>query len=125
MNIRMEDISYETLSRIINFAYDGVVEWTTLDAKSDLNLLANRVDDLLDLLQGSDILAIDRLHAMTQEHFHDNFNTYIRPDNVEDVRDELRQARAFDVVRDCDDYIATNPNFVQAFRDRREDGSGR
>ena len=124
MTIRMEDISYETLNRIINFAYDGVVDWTPLDARSDLNLLANRVDDLLDLLQGSDILAIDRLHTMTQEHFHDNFNTYIRPDNVEDVREELRQARAFDVVKDCDDYIATNPNFVKAFRDRREDGGG-
>ena len=115
--ISIQDISYKTLSCMVDFAYSGSVEWETLSPESEPQLIADRVDDLLDLLQGADMWFMSRLHAITEEHFLEHFYTYVRADNVEGVLEQVTAVRAGYLVEACKAYRDRNLDFVRRFRD--------
>lgn len=110
--IVIEDIKPDTLRSMIDFAYCGTVDWAPVPDKKDHERVAERVDELLDLLQGADMWLMEKLHAIVQEHFIDHFDTYVRPDNVLAVMKELRAARAARVVTECEGYVSENKEFV-------------
>lgn len=118
--IRIEDISHKTLSCMIDFAYSGSMEWETLVPESDPRLIADRVDNLLDLLQGADMWFMSRLHEITEEHFLEHFYTYVRADNVEEVLEQVTAVRAAYLVEACKAYRDKNLDFVRRFRDGSE-----
>ena len=114
--ITIEGTEYETLCRMIDFAYNGYAEWTPLGLKSDLHAIADRVDDLLDLLRGSDRWFMAKLHADTEAHFMQYFSIYVRPDNVDAVMMEAARVRAQGLVETCQAYSKANTKFVEIFR---------
>lgn len=114
--IVIEDIKPNTLRSMIDFAYCGTVDWVPVADKKDNELVAERVDELLDLLQGTDMWLMEKLHAIVQDHFIDHFDTYVRPDNVRAVMRELRAARADRVVGECEEFVRENKDFVVRFK---------
>ena len=115
--ISIHDISYRTLSCMVDFAYSGSMEWEMLSPESDPQLIADRVDDLLDILQGADMWFMSRLHEITEEHFLEHFYTYVRADNVEAVLEQVTAVRAGYLVEACKAYRDGNLDFVRRFRD--------
>ncbi|KAL8877339.1 MAG: hypothetical protein Q9198_004626, partial [Flavoplaca austrocitrina] len=118
--IPVEDLTFKTLSYMVDFAYTGEVVWPASHHDDDINEVADKLDDLLDLLQGASKWLMDSLHDQTQRHILAKSETYIRPDNVDDVREVAELARAKHLVKFCDDYIQANSQFVQDCRDMKE-----
>ena len=111
------DMKFSTLSQMVDFAYDGVASWSALSDKNDNNEVADRLDELLDLLQGTDKWGMEPLHRLAEDYMLENAAVYIRIDNVEDVRSVAQEVRALDVVSHCNEFIADNAKFVALCRD--------
>ena len=120
--IVIEDITYKTLSYMVEFAYTGTRQWEKLTPKSDPHAIADRVDELLDLLQGSDMWIMPRLHATAEEHFLNYFHTYVRADNVEAVLEQVTAVRADYLVEACKTLRDENLGLVQRFREGSREG---
>lgn len=70
--IRLHDIRYKTLSEMVDFAYTGTVDWPPLADQTDTDEVASRLDDLLDLLQATDMWFLDRLHQIAEDYIIEN-----------------------------------------------------
>lgn len=64
--IRLEDIKYKTLSQMVDFAYSGEINWPTLTDRTNNEEIAEKLDELLDLLQATDMWFLTRLHDITE-----------------------------------------------------------
>ena len=114
--IQIEDMSFMTLSQMVDFAYTSKIEWPRVQDPGNNDEIAMVLDELLDLLQATDMWFIQTLHTMTENTIIDNAAVYIRPDNVESVRDVAKEANASGLVSHCDTFIADNLSFVEAMR---------
>ncbi len=115
--IVIKDLKASTLKHIVDFAYGLTVVWPHLPAEPSNDQIADRVDELLDLLQGTDMWLMKELHSITEQYFVDNFNVLVRPDNVERVKEEASAGNAHHLEKTCADYIEDNLQFVTMFRD--------
>lgn len=115
--IVIQDLKASTLKHIVDFAYGLTVVWPHLPAEPSNDQIADRVDDLLDLLQGTDMWLMKELHSVTEQYFVDHFNVLVRPDNVERVKEEASAGNAHHLEKTCADYIEDNLTFVTMFRD--------
>ena len=115
--ITLDDIKPQSLARMVDFAYDGTVSWTPLPAETTNDQVADRLDEVLDLLQCADMWLMPHLHKITERYLLRHFATLVRIDNVEDVREEARKARAFQVVSECEVFFERNRTFVDMFKD--------
>lgn len=120
--IQIEDLSSKTLDYMVEFAYTGVVEWPRLQDGEDINEVADILDELLDLLNGANMWLMDMLHDLTERYILDNSETFIRPDNVDSVKELADAARAKCLVGHCDEFISVNTRFVQDCRDMKREG---
>ena len=118
--IAIQDLDPSTLERIINFAYSGTTSLAPLHDTYSIEEIADRLDELLDLLRGADRWIMKKLHSITEQCLLEDFHTYIRADNVVDVKAEASKARAFDLEKACQDLIDDNLEFVRLF----EQGKG-
>lgn len=119
--LHLEGLSFLTLSQMVDFAYSGDFEWPELKDPDDNEEIANNLGMLLDLLHGTDMWFLDRLHDMA-----DNFlasqpysGIYVRPDTVEWVKERAESSRALRLVKHCEDFLEKNLDFVIALRDDR------
>ncbi|KAL8770273.1 MAG: hypothetical protein Q9209_003909 [Squamulea sp. 1 TL-2023] len=117
--IRIEEMTAKTLQHIVAFAYTGEVSWPVLDNAEDINEVADKLDELLDLLRGADMWLMESLHDLTERHLLDKSDTYVRPDNVDSVKELAEVARAKHLVRHCEEFIRVNAQFVQDCRDMK------
>lgn len=113
------DIKYDTLSRIVDFAYDGTVLWTPLPEEPTNDQIANRLDEILDLLQAADMWIMPHQKMITENHLRmpENFRVNVRIHNVEGVLEEALKARADGLAEQCRLYRDDNRKFVDLFRD--------
>lgn len=111
------DIKHQSLSRMVDFAYDGTVAWIPLPVEATNDQVADRLDEVLDLLQCADMWLVPHLHKTTETYLLRHFATLVRIDNVEAVKEEAQKARAFMVVRECEVFREKNRTFVDMFRD--------
>ena len=118
------EIKYQTLSRIVDFAYDGTVTWQSLPAEPTDDQIADRLDELLDLLQASDMWLMPQLHIITETHLLQNFKLFVRIDNVEPVLERAKEARAFTLVDECTFFRDQNRKFVDMYKDENTDVNG-
>ena len=102
---------------MVDFAYDGTVAWTPLPVETTDDQVADRLDEVLDLLQCADMWLMPHLHRITETYLLRHFATLVRIDNVEAVREEAQKARAFTVVRECEVFLEKNRRFVDMFKD--------
>lgn len=115
--IVIEDLKASTVKHMVDFAYGLTVVWPHLPAEPSNDQIADRVDELLDLLQGTDMWLMKELHSITEQYFIDHSNVLVRPDNVERVKEEASAANAHHLEKMCADYIEDNLKFVRMFRD--------
>lgn len=119
--ITIKDIKGSTLQRMVDYAYGVTTGWPALGLEPSNESIADRVDELLDLLQATDMWFMKGLHNTTEQYAVDNFNTLVRPDNVEAVMVEASNAKASHLERACADFIEDNLEFVKLYRERDVD----
>ena len=117
--IPIEDLTAKSLQHIVDFAYTGEVTWPVLNNAEDIDEVADNLDELLDLLRGADRWVMETLHDLTERHLLDRSESYVRPDNVDSVKEAAAEARAKHLVRHCDEFIRVNRQFVQDCRDMK------
>lgn len=115
--IQIPDMTFATLSQMVDFAYTSKIDWPKVQDPGNNDEIAKALDELLDLLQATDMWLLGRLHTMTENEVIDNAKIYIRPDNVESVREIAKDANALGLVGHCDTFIKDNASFVAAMRD--------
>lgn len=64
--VHLEELWTKTLSQMIEFAYTGEFHWPQLQDPENNTEIADTLDELLDLLDGTNMWMLDRLHGMTQ-----------------------------------------------------------
>lgn len=116
--IQVKDMTFTALSQMVDFAYTGTVDWPQVQDSGNNDEIAKKLDELLDLLQATDMWLLETLHTMTEDKIIDNAETYVRPDNVESVRDIAKDANASSLTSHCDAFIAHNRGFVEAARNQ-------
>ncbi|KAL8918087.1 MAG: hypothetical protein Q9172_005575 [Xanthocarpia lactea] len=117
--ILIEDMTAKTLERIVAFAYTGEVNWPVLANAEDNDEVADKLDELLDLLRGADRWVMEALHDLTERHLLSTSQVFVRPDNVDDVKEAAAEARAKRLVSFCEHFIRLNAQFVQDCRDMK------
>ncbi|KAL8996975.1 MAG: hypothetical protein Q9169_003626 [Polycauliona sp. 2 TL-2023] len=117
--IKIEDLTARTLQYIVDFAYTGEVNWPVLRNAEDIDEVADNLDELLDLLRGADRWVMETLHDLTERHLLDKSETYVRPDNVDSVKEAAEEAQAKHLVKHCEEFIRVNQQFVQDCRDMK------
>ncbi|KAL8669926.1 MAG: hypothetical protein Q9168_005506 [Polycauliona sp. 1 TL-2023] len=117
--IKTEDLTAKTLQYIVDFAYTGEVNWPVLRNAEDIDEVADKLDELLDLLRGADKWVVEALHDLTERYLLDQAETYVRPDNVDSVKEAAEEAQAKHLVKHCEEYIRANSQFVQDCRDMK------
>ena len=104
---------------MIDFAYTGEFHWPELQDPENNNAeIADRLDELLDLLDGTNMWMLDRLHGMTQDFLTSQSwsAVYVRVDNVNGIKERAQGARASRLVKHCEDFESANSEFVEALR---------
>ncbi|KAL8828013.1 MAG: hypothetical protein Q9170_006784 [Blastenia crenularia] len=117
--IQVTDLSIKTLNYVVDFAYAGDVQWPQLQDPGDINEVADTLDELLDLLRGADMWFVEMLHDLTEQYLLDHSESFIRPDNVDSVKELADAGRAKRLVDHCDAFIRVNARFVQDCRDMK------
>lgn len=117
--IPLQDLSFLTLSRMVDFAYTGDVEWPELKDSSDSLEVDARLTELLDLLDATNMWLLPRLHDMTENLLacRPYNQTYIRVDTVYEVKKRAERARAPRLVQYCEDFLAKNQTFASMLRE--------
>ena len=121
--IRLDGLRSTTLTQMIDFAYNGEFARPTLRDPDDSGEIADRLDELLDLLEGTNMWMLDRLHGMVEEFLTSPSWSaiYVRVDNVSGVKERAREARAERLLKHCEDFEVANADFVEALKN---DGLG-
>ena len=109
-HVRVEGIRFSTLSTMVDFAYTGEFVEPQLKDPKDENEVADVLDELLDLLDGTDLWQLARLHDMVENFLLSTsiVPIYVRPDNVKEVTERAENGRALRLVKHCRDFIAAN-----------------
>ena len=124
--IHLKDLRATALSQMIDFAYTGEFQWPQLQDPEDNIEIADRLDDLLDLLDGTNMWMLDRLHGMVQDFLTSPSWSaiYIRVDNVSGAKGRAEGARASRLLKHCEEFELANSEFVEAFKDGGEEAGG-
>jgi len=119
--VHLQDISFLTLTQMVDFAYTGNIKWPELKDACDNEEIGANLGQLLDLLHGTDMWLLQRLHDMTETFLISPHNSaiYVRVDTVDDVKLRAESARAHRLVKHCEDFLDTNKELVVAIRDDR------
>ena len=118
--IHIEDMSFATLTQMVDFAYTSQIDWPRVQDPGDSEEIAKALDELLDLLWATDMWLLKTLHTMTENEIIENARIYIRPDNVETVRDIALDANASGLANHCGAFIADNASFVAAMKEQEQ-----
>lgn len=117
--IEVEGLSFTTLNHLVDFAYTGEILWPPLQNREDIDAVADALEELLEILRGADMWFMEMAHDLTERYLLDNCETFIRPDNVDSVKELAEAARATPLVSHCSEFIRVNARFVQDCRDMR------
>lgn len=116
--IDIEDMTFNTLSSMVDFAYSGEFRPPQLKNAMDSDEIGGEIlavlTDLLDLLEGTNRWLLSGLHVMIENFLRTPPNawTYIRPDTVEFVRERAERANAARLVTYCEAFKVANPGFI-------------
>lgn len=70
--IELDDIKFKALSQMVDFAYTGEIEFRQVTDRANNDEIAERLDDLLDLLRSTDRWILEYLHQLTEDHVIDH-----------------------------------------------------
>lgn len=107
------ETSLRTLRYLVDFAYAGEVKWPGLKNAEDVEEVDDTLDELLHLLKGANMWRMETLHDLTERHLLDMSAVFVRPDNVENVRDLTEEANAKRFAAHCEEFRIANEQFVE------------
>ncbi|KAL9099438.1 MAG: hypothetical protein Q9163_005063 [Psora crenata] len=107
-----------TLSTMVDFAYGVAYTGPELMDKEDENEVADKLDEILDLLVCSDSWQMLRLRDQVEDYLTETSNatTYRRADNVEFVKDIAGKANAKRLVMHCENYMRMNRDGMERLK---------
>lgn len=114
--VTVEDVTFNTLSAMVDFAYTEEFVAPLLKDQTNNNEIADALDDMLDLLKGTDMWFLDRLHDVVEDFLLSPSISanWIRVDNVVEVTGHAHQAGAARLEKHCEDFILANKEIVEA-----------
>ena len=104
------------LSQMIDFVYINIVDWSQIHDFENNNEIAKKLNELLNLLQTTDMWLLEILHTMIESKIIDNATTDVRSDNVELIWNIAKNANTWSLTSHCNAFIANSSNFVKAAR---------
>lgn len=116
--INIEDMTFSTLSSMVDFAYSGEFHAPELQNPKDSDELGDEIVEVLtklfDLLDGTNRWLLSSLYVMVENFLLTSPHswTYIRPDTVEFVKERAERANASRIVAYCEAFKTQNPDFV-------------
>jgi sacsin len=120
--IPMDDISFHTLAMVVDFVYADAFDWTPMrvTAEVDLDVIADKLDSLLDLLTAADRFLMPVLRAQVEDEVLCAGRLLIRIDNVLDIRTRAAEANARHLERACSEFYEENKVPVDLIYNARE-----
>jgi len=73
--IQVKEMIFTMLSQMINFAYIDIVNWSQIHDFENNNEITKKLDELLNLLQMTDMWLLEILHTMTENKIIKNVTT--------------------------------------------------
>lgn len=70
--IELDDIKFKALCQMVDFAYTGEMEFRMVTDRANNDEIAERLDELLDLLRSTDRWILTYLHQLTEDHVIDH-----------------------------------------------------
>ncbi|MCJ1388929.1 hypothetical protein MMC18_001780 [Xylographa bjoerkii] len=126
--VELEDMTPHTLENLIDYAYQDSFDWTSLqaDPDDDTNVIADKLDRLLDLLVGADRWLMQDMKTDVEQQILQGNRLLIRADNVRDIRHVADEASAKVLEKYCEDFENNNAEAVRLANlfDGEEDESG-
>ena len=113
--IKLEDMSYATLRILIEFCYNEHHDWAQVmrvAADDSLSRIADKLDGLLDVLVAADRWVMPDLHADAQGQLIAGIKFFVRPDNVNGVKEVADNAKAMELGTYCEKYRVCNAEAV-------------
>ncbi|KAG8527970.1 uncharacterized protein KY384_006886 [Bacidia gigantensis] len=107
-----------TLSTMIEWAYGTDFLAPVLKSSEDTDEIADRLDEILDVLECSNAWQMLRLRDQVEDFLTETTNAtiYRRADNVDHIRKIAEEAKATRLVEDCDRYIQKNKDGMERMR---------
>jgi sacsin len=120
--IELEDISFHTFSRLVDFIYADVFDWTPMRATDEdvLDVKADKLDNLLDLLTAADRFLMPSLGAQVEDEILCAGRILIRIDNVLHIRTRATDANARHLEKLCTEFYEQNKVPVDLIYKERE-----
>jgi len=108
--INLEGISFHILSMVVDFTYADIFDWTPMRVTDfdGVDEIADRLDDLLDLLTAADRFLMPALTVQAEDELLRAGRSFIRIDNVLDVRTRAAEANAHHLENACTEFYEQN-----------------
>lgn len=113
--IEVEDMSFKTLSTLIDYAYSGLFEPPNISTSINKDEIADTLDDLLAILLASDRWLMSSLHKQADEYIARMGSLFVRPDNVGAVMKIAEEANSKKLLDRCQKFRERNLRAVEAF----------
>ena len=82
------------LLQMINFAYIDIVNWSQIHDFENNDKIAKKLNELLNLLQMTDMWLLEILHTIIESKIIDNVTTDVRSNNVELIQNIAKNVNA-------------------------------
>ena len=108
--IKLEDISFHTLSMVVDCTYADILDRTPMRVTDEdtVDVIADRLDDLLDLLTAADRFLMPALTGQAEGELLRAGRSFIGIDNVLDIRIRAAEANAHHVENACTAFYEEN-----------------
>ena len=108
--INLKDISFRILSMVVDFTYADIFDWMPMRVTDEdaVDVIADRLDDLLDLLTAADRFLMPALTIQAEGELLKAGRSFIRIDNVLDIRTRAAEANAHYLENACAEFYEKN-----------------
>lgn len=112
--IDLKPFSYSTLSTVVDFAYTDAFVWENMQVHDDdtVETIANKLDDLLDLLEAANYFVMPNLKSQVENQILIPAKLFIREHNVLGVLSRASDAKAPRVEAYCKRFYEGNKEAV-------------
>ncbi len=104
------------LLQIIDFTYIDIVDWSQIHDFENNDKITKKLNELLNLLQTTDMWLLKILHTIIESKIIDNATTDVRSDNVKLIQDIAKNVNAWSLTSHCNAFIANSLSFVKIAR---------
>ncbi len=101
---------------MIDFTYIDIVNWSQIHDFNNNNEIAKKLNELLNLLQMTNMWLLEILHIMIESKIINNVIIDVRSNNVESIWNIAKNVNAWSLTSYCNAFIANSSSFVKTAR---------